>query len=128
MPETLSIAAHAALPEPPRLAKRQPVSHQTAVWFRVNLGREKKADPRWILPLVCRLGGVTRNEIGKIVIQDRESRFQVAGPEADRFEKAAAKQEHDPRVRITRVREGDPPSAAGSHGHAPPRRAKPPRR
>ncbi|MES1209236.1 MAG: DEAD/DEAH box helicase, partial [Pseudomonadota bacterium] len=31
-----------------------------AVVFRVNLGAKDNADPRWLLPLICRRGGVTR--------------------------------------------------------------------
>ena len=47
------------------------------VWFGLNIGREKNADPRWLLPLICRVGAVTRNEIGSIRIGDTESRFQI---------------------------------------------------
>ena len=42
------------------------------VWFRVNVGRAKKADPRWLLPLICRRGGVFKKDIGKIEIMSDE--------------------------------------------------------
>jgi ATP-dependent RNA helicase DeaD len=32
------------------------------VWFRMDIGRRQNADPRWILPLLCRRGHITRNE------------------------------------------------------------------
>jgi len=55
------------------------------VWFRINIGRERNADPRWLLPLICRAGGVTKSEIGAIRIEARDTRFQVAAAFADAF-------------------------------------------
>jgi hypothetical protein len=34
------------------------------VWFRLNVGREKNADPKWLIPLICRQGHVTKQDIG----------------------------------------------------------------
>jgi ATP-dependent RNA helicase DeaD len=59
------------------------------VWFRVDIGRERKADPRWLLPLLCRAGDVKKSEIGAIKIFDRDTRFQVAAEFADKFAEAA---------------------------------------
>jgi ATP-dependent RNA helicase DeaD len=59
------------------------------VWFRVDIGRERNADPRWLLPLLCRAGDVTKSEIGAIRIFDRDTRFQVAAEFADQFAQAA---------------------------------------
>lgn len=59
------------------------------VWFQVDIGRKRKADPRWLLPLLCRAGDVTKVEIGAIKIFDLDTRFQVAAEFADQFERAA---------------------------------------
>lgn len=59
------------------------------VWFRVDIGRERKADPRWLLPLLCRAGNVTKAEIGSIKIFDRDTRFEIAAEFADKFADAA---------------------------------------
>lgn len=59
------------------------------VWFQVDIGHERKADPRWLLPLLCRAGGVTKSEVGAIKIFDRETRFQIAADAADGFADAA---------------------------------------
>ncbi len=59
------------------------------VWFRVDIGRERNADPRWLLPLLCGAGNVTKAEIGAIRIFDRDTRFQIAAEFADRFAEAA---------------------------------------
>jgi len=46
-------------------------------WFRMDIGRRQNADPRWILPLLCRRGHITRNEIGAIRIAANDTYFQV---------------------------------------------------
>jgi ATP-dependent RNA helicase DeaD len=58
------------------------------VWYRINIGRERNADPRWLLPLICRSGGVTKGEIGAIRIEDKTTRFQIAAEFADGFDHA----------------------------------------
>ncbi len=59
------------------------------VWFRIDIGRERNAEPRWLLPLLCRAGNVTKAEIGSIKIFDRDTRFQIAAEFADTFADAA---------------------------------------
>ncbi len=60
-------------------------------WFRVTVGRKHRAEPRWLLPLICKAGEVGRKSIGAIRIFDAESQFEIAGPEAEAFA-AAVKQ------------------------------------
>ncbi len=60
-----------------------------SAWFRLNVGRRSNADPKWLLPLICRRGNVTRKEIGVIRILDEETAFEVSLAAADRFAKAA---------------------------------------
>ncbi len=55
------------------------------VWFRLNIGRERNADPRWLLPLICKAGNISKAEIGAIKIYDRDTRFQVIAEIADQF-------------------------------------------
>jgi ATP-dependent RNA helicase DeaD len=75
------------------------------VWFRVNVGRSKNADPRWLLPLLCRRGGVVKNDIGKIEILSDHSKFEVSSRAARRFQEAAAKPDKkDPAISITPIR------------------------
>ena len=70
-------------------------------WYRINVGRAKKADPRWLLPLLCRRGGVTKGDIGKILILADDTRFEVIAKAAKRFEEAAAKPDKtDPSIKI----------------------------
>jgi ATP-dependent RNA helicase DeaD len=62
-----------------------------SVWFRIGIGRDKNADPRWILPMICRQGDVTKQEIGTIRIFDRETRFEIAEDAAPAFIAAVRK-------------------------------------
>ncbi len=82
------------------------------VVFRVNIGGNDNADPRWLLPLICRRGGVTRREVGAIRIAPRETLFEIAGNAAGEFAAAAA--EIDPRARHVVIERADAPQAAPS--------------
>ncbi len=121
-PEELPETARAARETPARaVEKRAPRRAPTdGVWFRLALGRSRQADPRWILPLLCRRGGVTRDEIGKIVIVADETRFEVAAGAAEQFLRAARRP--DPRMPDARI---EPLGARGGGDaqHAPRARA-----
>ncbi|HEV2594908.1 MAG TPA: DEAD/DEAH box helicase [Sphingomicrobium sp.] len=67
-----------------------------ARWFRINAGRRHNADPRWLLPLICRYGHVTRNEIGAIRLAANESYFQVSERATTGFLKALRHATIDP--------------------------------
>lgn len=54
-------------------------------WFKLTAGRNQRAEPRWLLPLICRLGDVTRKEVGAIDIKDDETLFEIQASHADRF-------------------------------------------
>ncbi|MEN3976985.1 DEAD/DEAH box helicase [Emcibacter sp. SYSU 3D8] len=75
--------------EPRQFNDRGPAGE--TVWFRLNVGRAKNADPKWILPLLCRLGHVTKRDIGAIRIFDRDTKFEISKDMADRFKAAVEK-------------------------------------
>jgi ATP-dependent RNA helicase DeaD len=60
------------------------------VWFRINIGRDKNADPKWLLPTICRLGHVTKGDIGSIKIFDRETKFEITTAAEAKFRAAIA--------------------------------------
>ena len=67
---------------PPREPQR---SITGGAWFRLSIGRRSNADPKWLVPLICRLGDVTKADIGAIRIFDTDTRFEIAAEAADRF-------------------------------------------
>jgi ATP-dependent RNA helicase DeaD len=91
MPEPEDLIANT--PEARREAQkeRHRPGFEDVVWFRMDLGRRQNADPRWILPLLCRRGHITRNEIGAIRIGTGETYFQIPRQIADKFADAAAR-------------------------------------
>jgi ATP-dependent RNA helicase DeaD len=54
-------------------------------WFSLNVGRAQKADPKWLLPLICRLGGVEKRDVGAIRILPHETRFEISQVLAEEF-------------------------------------------
>ncbi len=54
-------------------------------WFRIDVGRAKGADPKWILPMICRAGGITKADIGTIRVFDHETKFEVSAEAAEKF-------------------------------------------
>jgi ATP-dependent RNA helicase DeaD len=108
-PKDMAIAlvqAHRkSLPEPEELidlsgsggeagGRNKPVRREgfdEVVWFRMDIGRRQNADPRWILPVLCRRGHITRNEIGAIRIGQNETLFQVPRAIEGKFRKALAR-------------------------------------
>ncbi|MDP9414022.1 MAG: DEAD/DEAH box helicase [Pseudomonadota bacterium] len=75
---------------------------EDTVWFRMDIGRRHNADPRWLLPLLCRRGHITKNEIGAIRIAASETLFEIPRAAAARF--AAA---------LKRTAGGDPEGEGG---------------
>ena len=61
------------------------------VWFRMDIGRRQNADPRWLLPLLCRRGHITKNEIGAIRIAANETFFQIPRAMEARFKESLAR-------------------------------------
>ncbi|MGB3167563.1 MAG: DEAD/DEAH box helicase [Alteraurantiacibacter sp.] len=125
-PEDIAAAlvqAHRAkMPQPEELLANTPEAREKAkadrhrpgfedtVWFKMGIGRRQNAEPRWILPLICRRGHITRNEIGAIRIGQHETWFQVpravAGKVADAVSRTASGEDEQDAIAITESAEG----------------------
>jgi ATP-dependent RNA helicase DeaD len=100
------------------------------VWFRLNIGRSQNADPRWILPLICRRGHITKNEVGAIRIGPNETQFEIPRGTASRFMSAFVRSaDEDDGVAIEPVAgNGPPPQSRGGPrpgGQGGPRQHRP---
>lgn len=74
------------LADPDSRPERRPATQfGPGVWFSVSIGRNKNAEPRWLLPLICRMGGLTKDDIGAIRIQPTETYFEILETSADGF-------------------------------------------
>jgi ATP-dependent RNA helicase DeaD len=85
------------------------------VWFRLDIGRSKNADPKWLLPMICRAGGLTKADIGSIRIFDHETKFEVAASAAEQFASDIRRRSPE-NIRIERL--DDRPAEAGNEPRA----------
>ena len=56
-----------------------------SVWFSVSTGRNDGAEPRTLLPMLCRLGDLTKDDVGAIRIQPSHSFVEILASSAPRF-------------------------------------------
>ncbi len=103
-----------AHPRAPRDDDRPPPSPRSGVpsgdvvRFRIALGRNHRADPKWLLPLLCRAGGVTKRDIGTIRIFDTDTQFEISREMSEAFAEATANLPAS-EARITRAGDGPMP-------------------
>jgi ATP-dependent RNA helicase DeaD len=50
---------------------------EDGVWVSLSVGRKHNAEPRWLLPMLCRAGKITKGDIGAIRIFDNESYVEL---------------------------------------------------
>ena len=105
--------------------ERTPHAEGPGVWFGMPIGRRDKADPKWLVPLICRLGGVTKRDIGVIRILDDETRFEISTGTAERFAACVAATDDD-EVRIAAA--AAPPAGRPVRHQGQPPGGKPARR
>ena len=90
-----------------------------ASWFRINAGRRHNADPRWLLPLICRYGHVTRTEIGAIRLAANDSYFQVSERSTPGFVKALRRATIAPEDEGLMIELAEPRDGKPNHRPAP---------
>jgi len=70
-PEELNAPADHA-PRPERS------SFGPSVWFELSIGQDRKAEARWLLPLLCRAGNLDKAHIGKIRVLPETTHVEIA--------------------------------------------------
>jgi ATP-dependent RNA helicase DeaD len=58
---------------------------QGGVWFTISLGRKQRADPKFLLPMICNAGKVVKRDVGSIKIEDTITRFEISADKAVAF-------------------------------------------
>ncbi len=56
-----------------------------SVWFSVEGGRKAGAEPRFMLPMLCKIGGLTKDDIGAIRVQSEETFVQILEASVPKF-------------------------------------------
>ncbi|GKQ51678.1 DEAD/DEAH box helicase [Bradyrhizobium sp. Ce-3] len=73
---------------------------EATVWFRAAIGRRKNAEARWLLPMICRRGGIDKRDIGAIKISDTTTEFEIAARVADSFALKIKRPDKEDSIRI----------------------------
>jgi len=59
-----------------------------SVWFAISGGRKAQAEPRRLLPMLCKAGNLTKDDIGAIRVQQDQSFVQILETSVPAFLKA----------------------------------------
>lgn len=97
---------------------------EASVWFRAAIGRRKNAEARWLLPMICRRGGIDKRDIGAIKIMDTTTEFEISERVADSFATKIKRPDKEDSIRIEPM--ADAPrrqEASEEHPHASRREA-----
>lgn len=70
---------------PEKEKKKQRENFKESIWFSLSAGRDQRVEPRWLVPMMCRVGHVTGKEIGRIRIQPFETHIEVSSEGATAF-------------------------------------------
>ena len=65
-----------------------------SVWFSISTGRTSGAEPRTLLPMLCRMGDLTKNDIGAIRVQQDHSFVEILEASAQKFVNALGTDMH----------------------------------
>ena len=57
----------------------------SATWLRLDIGHDERADPKWLLPMLCRAGDLSRRDIGMIRIMGDHTFVQIHADATERF-------------------------------------------
>ncbi|WP_275783704.1 DEAD/DEAH box helicase [Pararhizobium gei] len=87
-----------------------------SVWFSLSAGRKQNVEPRWLIPMLCRIGKITKQEIGAIKMQTEETYIEIARDWSDRFMEAVGpKRSLEKGITVTQL-DGMPNLSGGSRG------------
>ena len=78
-----------------------------SVWFRASIGSRKNAEARWLLPMICRRGGIDKSDIGAIRIMETTSEFEISARAAESFAVKIRRPDKEDNIRIEAL--GDAP-------------------
>jgi ATP-dependent RNA helicase DeaD len=87
-------------------AKMRDGMAEGSVWFRAAIGRQKNAEARWLLPMICRRGGIEKNDIGAIRIFDANTEFEIAATAAESFAAMIKRPDKEDNIRIEALPSG----------------------
>ena len=90
-----------------------------SVWISLSVGHDVSAEARWILPMLCGRGNITKRNIGAIKIQQTETHVELTADCADAFFKAVGESgKIEKNIVVTRLH-GTPSASKGGYEAKP---------
>ncbi|KIC35067.1 DEAD/DEAH box helicase [Leisingera sp. ANG-M7] len=106
----------------PRKERKERKAFGPSVWFSLSGGREAGADPRKVLPMLCKAGNIDRDAIGAIRVQDNETFAEISEGAVAGFLKALdGKTELEPGAVLTQLAEAPELAPAPRRGPGGPK-------
>jgi len=103
-------------------ASSKHVMAEPTVWFRAAIGRRKNAEARWLLPMICRRGGIDKRDIGAIKIMDTTTEFEISERVAESFAVKVKRPDKEDSIRIEPMTGTPQAKASAEKGSHAPRR------
>jgi ATP-dependent RNA helicase DeaD len=76
-----------------------------SVWFSASIGSRKNAEARWLLPMICRRGGIDKSDIGAIRIMDTTTEFEISARAAESFAVKIRRPDKEDNIRIEAMKD-----------------------
>ncbi len=106
----------------PRKERKERKAFGPSVWFSLSGGREAGADPRKVLPMLCKAGNIDRDAIGAIRVQDNETFAEISEGAVEGFLNALdGKTELEPGAVLTQLAEAPELAPAPRRGPGGPK-------
>ena len=70
---------------PPERKEKRRDDFKGGVWFALSVGSKHNAEARWLMPMLCRAGQLTKHDIGAIKVRTTETHIELAPDCAARF-------------------------------------------
>ncbi len=58
---------------------------ENGAWFSLSIGRKHSAEPRWLIPMLCRAGKITKRDIGAIIINQNNTIVELKPDSVEQF-------------------------------------------
>jgi ATP-dependent RNA helicase DeaD len=97
----------------------RPAMSEGSVWFRASVGRRKNAEARWLLPMICRRGGIDKHAIGAIRVYDSHSEIEISGHAAELFAANITRPDKEAHIRLEAMPDGPQAQAPSEHADRP---------
>lgn len=102
--------------EPKRVSRDE---FNNSVWIKLSVGHDMSAEARWILPMLCGRGNITKRNIGAIKIHQSETHVELTADCVDAFFKAVGEGgKIEKNIAVSRL-QGAPSTPRGGHDGAP---------